>query len=156
MNIQDMGGGRITNIADPTSSQDAITQNYGVNNFPFLYSASGGTTDATPTVLYSYPVSASSCVKARVQYTAYKTDYTLGASGDLFSTFARTSNGNIVRVSGAGTGGLDGMVQGNFDNAEPKPDLVANTSTNMIDVTVTGKAGINITWKIKLTITPYQ
>lgn len=151
-----MGGAQIINIADPVNNQDALTKNYGVNNFPFLYSASGNTTDATPTVLYSYPISTSQCVKARVQYTAYKTDFTLGASGDLFSTFARTSSGNIIRVSGTGTSGLDGTVQGNFPNAEPKPDLVANTSTNMIDVTVTGKANTNITWQIKLTITPYN
>lgn len=150
-----MEGIRLTNVGEPLNDQDAITKSYGVNNFPFLYTASGSTTDAIPTVLYSYPVSTSQCVKARVQYTAYKTDFSLGASGDLFSTFIRAS-GNISRASGSGTGGLDGTVQGNFPNAEPKPDLVANTSTNAIDVTVTGKASTNITWQIKLTITPYN
>lgn len=127
-----------------------------IENYPFQYAATGSTADATPTVLYSFPVSQAQCVKARVQYTAYKTDFTLAASGDLFSTFARATGANLVRTSGTGTGGLDGIVQGNFPNAEPKPDLVANTSTNSIDVTVTGKAATNITWQIKLTINPFN
>lgn len=121
-----------------------------------VITATGSTADATPTVVYSYPVGQAKCVKVRVEYTAYKTDFTLGASGDLFSTFIRATGGSIVRSSGSGTGGLDGTVQGNFPNAEPRPDLVANTSTNSIDVTLTGKASTNITWQIKLTIIPYN
>lgn len=118
--------------------------------------ATGSTTDATPSVVYSYPVVEAKCIKCRVEYTAYKTDFTLGSSGDLFSTFIRATGGSIVRSSGSGTGGLDGIVQGNFPNAEPKPDLVANTSTNNIDVTLTGKVATSITWQIKLTIIPYS
>lgn len=114
------------------------------------------TTDATPTIVYSYPIAVSQCVKTKVEYTAYKSDFTLGASGDLFSTFVRSSSGNIVRSSGSGTGGLDGIVQGNFSGTQPKPDLVANTSTQSIDVTLTGKNSITIIWQLKLTFLPYN
>lgn len=114
------------------------------------------TTDATPIVAYSYPIAQSQCVKVKIEYTAYKSDFSLASSGELFSTFVRASAGNIVRSSGSGTGGLDGTTQGNFTNAQPKPDLVANTSTQNIDVTPTGKASTTIKWHFKLTITPYN
>lgn len=112
------------------------------------------TTDATPAVSYSYPIIQSQCVKVQIEYTAYSSDFTLAASGELFSTFVRAS-GNVSRSSGTGTGGLDGTVQGNFPNAEPKPDLIANTSTNAIDITLTGKASTTIKWHIILNISPY-
>lgn len=129
---------------------------FNKNDLTVSTNFTASTNNASPTVAYSYAVGESKCIKMRVEYTAYKTDFSLGASGDLFSTFIRAAAGNIIRSSGTGTGGLDGIVQGNFPNAEPKPDLVANTSTQSIDVTLTGKASTSITWQIKLTIIPYS
>lgn len=112
----------------------------------------GNTEDATPTVIYSYPVGVNKCIKCKMEYTAYKEDFTTGASGDLFATFLR-ANGGLSRTGGTGSSGLDGVIQGNFSGSEPKPDLIVNS--NNIDVTLNGKDNTNIIWQVKLTIIPY-
>lgn len=105
------------------------------------------TTDATPTLAGSVPLG-----EGRASYfevKAFAVQSNLGAlqAMDCQAGFRRPAGGNIIRATSSGGAGLPYLASsGDYTGASPTINLVANTSTQTIDVMVTGKAGTTINW----------
>lgn len=98
------------------------------------------TTDATPTLMGSIPVTEGEVRKILVEVVAIKSDSSKTPSFGKCGTFRRAPAGNIVRV---------GKIE-NFctekDGTGWDVELIANTGTQSIDIEVTGEAGTTINW----------
>lgn len=111
---------------------------------PVQILVSDTTTNATPKITYSVPIAKSSGVYINVTFTAVKSDYTNASGGFVSAMFyrgtgnvARTPNvlSNIVNTAGFGLLNLT---------------LVANTSTQTADITLTGILSTTIGWYLSI------
>lgn len=108
------------------------------------------TTDATVTVAYSFPVNQNQGVRLKINGVATNSGFTAVVSHtDFVCTFLR-GTGNVARTSVSDTSGVTGGIQGTFVIPQPLINAVANTGTQSIDVTVTGKAATTINWNLQI------
>lgn len=97
-------------------------------------------------VIYSIPVHQNSAISAEIQFFTFDVkNFNVGAFGTLKGMLTRGLGGPTV----IGTK-LDPIH--NFTAPVPSINFVLNTSTQAIDVTVTGKVGITLHWHVELTV----
>lgn len=109
------------------------------------------TANATQATAMSFPLPASKAAFAKAEFFCYDSSFASTAGGTVQAMFVRSA-GNISRSSGATAAGLITSILGNFTLGQPSVDLVSNTTTQSIDVKVTGKTATTINWRIELTI----
>lgn len=103
----------------------------------------GSTTDATPLVIYSHPVEVLSGVNISVSVVGLKSDATEMIRAIVNSGFRRQAAGNVTEV------GADTAIASDEDSAgTPTVTLIANTSSQTVDVTLTGEAAKTIRWEV--------
>lgn len=102
------------------------------------------TTDATPTVLMSFPIDILKGAYIEVFLMVIEQTFSAGAVANVQCLFARIQ-GNLVRVT-VPTGNV---VTTTFTAPQPALDLVANTTTNSIDLIGTGKVGMTLRWYVE-------
>lgn len=107
------------------------------------------TTDATPTVMYSIPLGVQRASFVQAQLIAIKSDFSAAQAIFLQSAFRRMTGGNVIKATPTNNSGFQAS-NGDFTGIAPKIDLVANTSTQTIDLVVTGKAATTIKWQVVL------
>lgn len=108
------------------------------------------TTDATPTVAGSVSLGSGKASYFEVKAFAVQSDFSALQALDVQAGFRRPVGGNVVRATSVGGSGLPYIASsGDFGNKAPTIDLVANTSTQTIDIVVTGKAETTIHWHFK-------
>lgn len=100
----------------------------------------------TPTVVYSIPLAEYKVAYVTVFAAALLNDFSSGAVGEVTRLFGR-AGGNVIAVGAPQTQ----VVVTTFSNPQPQIQLVANTSTQAIDVVVTGKAGLILRWWLDFT-----
>lgn len=112
------------------------------------YKTNGG----TQITAYSIPVSSRTSISVRGEFFCSDVAFGSTAGGNFQATFLRGA-GSLARTSGTTASGLISSVLGNFSGtSQPSVDLVANTTSQAIDIKLTGKAGIIIDWHIELTV----
>ncbi len=107
------------------------------------------TTDATETVIGSFPVNQNQYVSVLIfEASAANSTHTSSVEANLQAAFLRAS-GNVARTSNSVTNGL---VRNVFTSTgltnSITIDAVANTSTNQIDFTVKGQVSITFNWNL--------
>lgn len=101
----------------------------------------GNTADAVAKVLASIPVAVGDCVTVSATFAARRDDATAGAGRVVSGTWRRQSAGNVTLV-----GALVGATQ--TDGTTPVCNLVANTTTQTVDISITGIAAQNWVWEV--------
>lgn len=107
------------------------------------------TTNATPAVAYSVPLGQGRASFIQAKAIAIQSDFSHSQSLDIQAGFRRASGGNVTKSTPANNRGFL-ISSGDFTGASPDIDLVANTSSQTIDVQITGKAATIINWYIEL------
>ncbi len=107
------------------------------------------TTNATPAIAYSVPLGQGRASFIQAKAIAVQSDFSHTQSLDIQAGFRRASGGNVTKSTPANNRGFL-ISSGDFSGASPDIDIVANTGTQSIDVTVTGKAATTINWYIEL------
>jgi len=108
------------------------------------------TTNATPTVAASVPLGQGKGSFFQAFACAIKSDFSALQALHVQAGFRRASGGNVTRATSNGGTGLPYLSSsGDFSGSSPTIDLVANTSTQTIDIVVTGKAATTINWHIE-------
>lgn len=104
---------------------------------------SGTTTNDTATVIYAHPLGELAGVTMLVSVIGLKTDATEMIRAVVSSGFRRAAAGNVTEVS------TDTAVASAEDSSgTPTVTLVANTSNQTVDVTITGETSKNINWLV--------
>ncbi len=138
-----MGGVKITNIANPESNQDAMTMLYAMDNFPFKYTATATTTNATPATIATIPLDASTTTLVTAFVVARRTG---GSAGTAEDGLAFVINGAFKMISGVATQiglSLPTIVQDKFIwNA----NLIVSSGNVLVQGT--GAINTNINWKV--------
>jgi hypothetical protein len=101
------------------------------------------TTDATATVAFSIPVPVLSGVQAKISVIGVKDDGTEGIGSEIITRARRANAGNVTLI-GANT------AVGTAEDSAGTPTVVvnANTTTQALEVVVTGEVGKNILWTV--------
>ena len=100
------------------------------------------TTDATPKTVYAVPLAAGEMAGVKAFANGKKADLSAAAGANLTGWFRRAAAGNVTLV-----GVLQGAVQ--EDSAgSPSVTLSANTTTQTVDVVVTGIAAETWKWEV--------
>ena len=118
----------------------ATTKGYVLN-----LSDTAQTTNATPTVVATVPVSTNQAVTVTVGFTGVKTTYVDTLGGQVVGTFSRAA-GNIARASTPLISTINSLAL-----ATAGISLVANTGTQTVDITLTGVAATTIKWSYQIT-----
>jgi hypothetical protein len=101
----------------------------------------GNTADAVAKVLASIPLAVGQAVTVSAMFTARRDDGTAAAGRVVSGTWRRQAAGNVTLV-----GALVGATQ--TDGTTPVCNLVANTTTQTVDISVTGIAAQNWVWEV--------
>lgn len=116
-------------------------------------SVTAQTTDNTPTVIASIPVPQNKGYMVDVYCNAFKSDKTAILGGYVIACFNRAT-GNVARTDATVSKGLIQDLLSNFSNPQPSIDIKANTSTQAIDIEITGKTSTTIDWKLQVQYLP--
>lgn len=105
------------------------------------------TTDATQTTAFSFVLPESTAIYVRV--AAIVTTSNQSAAGYIVeeAVFRRQAGGNVTRANG--NGGLTlPLIRAlnDFTGLAPTMDIVANTTTQSVDIKITGKASTTLNW----------
>lgn len=103
------------------------------------------TTDATPTTFLSIPVSQQQAIGIFVYANIYTTNFANAEFQIISSSFRRATGGNVIRTTTIPS--VD--INGDYVGGNPAITLVANISTQSIDIIGTGKAATTINWIIE-------
>lgn len=106
------------------------------------------TTNATPTTGFSIPLGAGKHSFGTFRIIAVKSDISLMSTFYTQAAFRRTSGGNITRVAPPKIDLLSDWT--GATSARPSVDIAANTSTQSIDINVTGQAATTINWYFEI------
>lgn len=106
------------------------------------------TTNATPTVVFSVPVSEGTSVRVDVDFQVIRNGTAFAVSGSITALFVRPSGGNVTRATGNG-GLLNATlsITTNITLNAPQIEIVANTATQTADIRITGNTGVTFNWK---------
>jgi|SRR6187402_1210120 len=108
------------------------------------------TTNATPTIAGSISLGENRASYVEIKAFCITSGFTALQALDVQAGFRRPSGGNVTRATSNNGAGLPYLASsGDFSGASPTIDLVANTSTQTIDIVVHGKAGTTIKWHFK-------
>ncbi len=107
------------------------------------------TTDATPTVIYSVPLGQGRASFIQAKAVAIRSDFGAMQALDIQAGFRRATGGNVTKATTGSNKGFE-ISNGDFTALEPSINLIANTSSQTIDVQVTGKSANTIKWYIEL------
>lgn len=104
------------------------------------------TTNAVQQTAVQIDVPASTAWYIKVRAVAYQSDFSKSASYEEEACFRRASAGNVIRASA--NGGVSKPILSALGDFIILPDLdvVANTSSQTIDIKVTGIASTTINW----------
>lgn len=102
------------------------------------------TTDATPSVGLSLPVPEDRAIKVTAQVTAKKSDGTKRAMWTLSGLFYRNTGGNVTAEGDPVV--IDSHVS---DGCAYAATLVANTTTQMVEVQITGTTAETVYWTVQ-------
>lgn len=105
------------------------------------------TTDNTATTVYSYPLAEEQSVSLTISGTVRSDD---GAISGVFLTtgaYTRNTSGNV----GAVNEGQHDIYTTYTAGATADVTLVVNTTTQAIDIKVTGQSSVNFSWKLDIT-----
>jgi hypothetical protein len=102
------------------------------------------TTDATATVIKSIPVGENKVINIDVDVIANEAGATK-ATYRLVSSFYRNAAGNVTE------NGSPVSIKSDEIDGDWACTLVANTTAQSVDVTVTGKAGDTVNWSARIT-----
>jgi len=100
------------------------------------------TTDATATTVLSIPIAQLEGAHVVVEGFFMQDDATEGGRSEITSSFRRATAGNVTEC------GSPTAVAVEDSAGSPVCTLVANTSTQAVDVKVTGVASTNLTWVV--------
>lgn len=114
----------------------------GRGNGLIVDTAFTSTTNATATTILSIPVALLSMVNVTARVCGLRSDATEAIRAIVNSGFRRAGAGNVTEI------GADTAVASTEDSAgTPTITLVANTTTQAVDVVVTGEASKTIHWE---------
>jgi hypothetical protein len=109
------------------------------------------TTDNTATVVYAHPVAELGAVNMTVRTLGLRSDATEAIRSTVNSGFRRAAAGNVTEI------GSDTAIASAEDSSgTPTVTLVANTSNQTVDVTVTGESAKTFYWEIAVTYVAKQ
>lgn len=104
------------------------------------------TTDATATTIFSVPMPASSSCFVNISFACSNAAFTTGlAQTPITGYFLRSAAGNVVSAGTTVAVGLNISLAVN----PPVLTMVANTSTQSIDIKVTGQAATTYNWHVE-------
>lgn len=107
------------------------------------------TANATPLVAGSVLLGSGRASFFQIKAFAVKSDISALQALNAQAGFRRPSGGNITRATTINGNSLPYLESsGDFGSKSPTIDLVANTSTQAIDIVVTGLAATTIKWYI--------
>lgn len=104
------------------------------------------TSNATPTVAYSVPLSTAQAVYIDINYINTTAAHTNAMSGEVKGLFYRAA-GNITQG-----GSLVSQVINTLALSTATVTIVANTSTQKADITITGIAATTVNWTLSVAI----
>lgn len=107
------------------------------------------TSDATPLWAYGISVPTNKAVYIMVRYVTNSSNYSSASGGKSEAVFFRAA-GNLSRTDSSSSKGLWATILGNFSGNQPSLDLIANTTTQEIDIFVTGKPATVISWHLEV------
>lgn len=110
------------------------------------------TTNATQSTIDSILVAENQLVDINIQARGKTSTGTNFVMITFRATFGRATGGNITRTSSSTSSGLISEILSNFIGLNPSIDAVANTSTQSIDIKLTGKASTTINWSFLIDI----
>lgn len=105
------------------------------------------TTNATPLVAGSVVLGEGRASYFEVKAFCVQSNFGALQAMDVQAGFRRATGGNVIRATSSNGAGLPYLASsGDFTGQSPTIDLVANTSTQTIDIVVKGKSGLTIKW----------
>jgi hypothetical protein len=104
------------------------------------YQVKASTANATPVVVKKIPVAELSGVYVRVQGAAVRPEGTEMIRTDIVTGCRRAAAGNVTQLAAATS------VTANDSSGTPTITLVANTTDQTVDVTITGEAAKTFKW----------
>lgn len=105
------------------------------------------TTDATLLVAGSVNLGEGRASFFQVKIFAVQSNFGALQAINVQAGFRRPTGGNVARATSSGGSGLPYLASsGDFSGIAPTVDLVANTTTQTIDIVVKGKASTTINW----------
>lgn len=107
------------------------------------------TTDGTQTVAYSIPIGVNQAGYVIANFVANNSTYGAVIGGNVQAVFARAS-GNVSRTSSTTASGLMASIVSSFLVTQPSVDIVANTSTQNVEIMITGIASTTIKWQLEI------
>jgi hypothetical protein len=108
------------------------------------------TTGATPMVAASVGLGESRATYFHARVIALQSDFSALHALNVQAGFRRAVDGDVTRATSGGGAGLPySTSSGDFPGKAPSVDLVANPSTQTIDIVVTGKALTTIHWHME-------
>lgn len=112
---------------------------------PDAYNATEQTTDATATVVKSIPLCAGDAVYIEVVARAVKSDLSSDANYRYAGLFYRTASGNVTQAGSTTAIATDIETGGGVTWTLT---MIANTTDQTVDITVTGEAATTIDWYV--------
>lgn len=109
------------------------------------------TTDDTATVVYAHPVAELAGVNITVQTLGLKSDAAESIRSLINSGFMRAAAGNVTEV-----GSDSAIASAKTSSGTPTVTLIANTTNQTVDVTVTGEAAKTFYWEVAVTYVAKQ
>ena len=110
------------------------------------------TTDATPIIIASITLGENRGSFIRVEGFAKTTNLSAMQAVSSEAGFRRQTGGNVIRsTSNNGLNSPPLISSGDLSGVAPTIDLVANTTTQTIDIVAKGKAGVTLQWHLMTT-----
>lgn len=131
----------------PSSQQTQIS---GTTRLRRTIPDSQTTTNNVQQTAFSFVLPPSTAIYIRVDAVVSASDYSSAGFVVQEAVFRRPSVGNIVRATG--NGGLTlPLIRAlnDFVGAAPTMDIVANTTTQSVEVKITGKASTTLRWQFQ-------
>lgn len=108
------------------------------------------TTDNVAKVIASFPIDVQKIAYIEIFLVVIEQTFSAGAAVQGSALFGRVA-GNLIRI----TNPTGSVIATTFTAPQPFLDVVANTTTQSIDVVITGKTGMTLRWflETKLRVT---
>lgn len=121
---------RVDNIASGFAGSEWVVRQAGVQ-----------TTDATATVIFSLALAEGEMVTLETLINGFRSDYSEGYGAKRIASFRRATGGNVTQISTTSVSHDKEDFSGS-----PSVSVTANTTTQMVEIKVTGEVAKTINW----------